>query len=74
MTAAYTPRDLAEQTLDGTLPYEETWREMAENVVALVEAAEAFIEIAEPAGNEYVVGKRFLFWQARDRLKKAVGL
>jgi hypothetical protein len=33
---AYTPRDLAEQTLDASLPYEETWHENATNVLALV--------------------------------------
>lgn len=38
----------------------------------LVEAAEWFIECAYPPGAKYEVGKRFLFWQARDRLKKAI--
>lgn len=30
----------AESTLDGTLPYEETWREMAEAVLALAARVE----------------------------------
>lgn len=34
------PRDLAEQTLAGTLPYEETWRENAINVLALLNELE----------------------------------
>lgn len=38
----------------------------------LVEAAEAFLEIAMPAGAKYEVGLRFQFWQARDRLKAAL--
>jgi hypothetical protein len=33
-------RDLAEQTLDGTLPYEETWHENAANVLALLNELE----------------------------------
>jgi hypothetical protein len=33
--AAYVPRDLAEQTLDGVLPYEETWRENAQSRFSL---------------------------------------
>lgn len=36
----YTPRDLAEQTLGGTLPYEETWHENAANVLALINEIE----------------------------------
>lgn len=39
-TAAYAPRDLAEQTLDGTLPYEETWRENAVNLLVALNEVE----------------------------------
>lgn len=42
--AAYLPRDLAEQTLDGTLPYEESWHENATNVVALSEIVQEYVE------------------------------
>lgn len=35
-TQASEAQDVAEQTLDGTLPYEETWHTNATNVVALV--------------------------------------
>jgi hypothetical protein len=38
----------------------------------LLAAAEWFIECAYPPGSEYEVGKRFLFWQARNRLKAAL--
>jgi len=55
-SAAYTPRDLAEQTLDGTLPYEETWRENAANVLALVDALEriAAIDTAKHIGAPFL--------------------
>jgi hypothetical protein len=36
----YEPRDLAMQTLDGTLPYEETWCENATNVLHLLNEVE----------------------------------
>lgn len=36
----YDPRDLALQTLDGTLPYGETWRENARNVLHLLNEIE----------------------------------
>lgn len=42
--ASYTPRDLAEQTLDHTLPYEETWLENAKNVLALSVLVENYVE------------------------------
>jgi hypothetical protein len=34
-------RDYAEQTLDATLPYEETWHTLATGVLALIDVAEA---------------------------------
>lgn len=42
-----TPRELAQRTLDGTLPYEESWRENATNVLILL------------AENERLRGERF---------------
>jgi hypothetical protein len=51
-SAAYTPRDLAEQTLDHTLPYEESWYENARNVVKLVTAAERVLDAFAQTGME----------------------
>lgn len=48
-SAAYSPRDLAEQTLDGTLPYEESWRENAQNAIIALDLLRA-VQIEELNG------------------------
>jgi hypothetical protein len=64
-------RRIVDAMLNHTRPVESA-ATVASPTNELVAAAEWFMEVAYPAGKEYEVGQRFLYWQARDRLKAAL--
>lgn len=55
-----TIRDCAEQTLDGTLPYEETWRSNAISLIVAINALER-IKAQQPETLRMIESNGFVF-------------